>query len=279
MLRFDCNRKFVYTSIIKNNRLNAYERYIYYAKKNKYKICTMLDFYNDFLNKNQDKHFVLRHDVDHNGSCTRKMFERELKLGVKSTYYFRFSTIDMELIKEMKNENFEVGLHYESVADYAIQNGIDNSEDLDWVQIEIQIKNDIKKFQDIVGFPITSICSHGAPQNVSLGVSNNYIFEKQPYQPFGIIFEAYDKELYAQYINCHIMDCTLREYYGFYYKDNPIDAINSNFKNIVFLAHPSHWYFSQKEKWLNLGLLLFGKGNWNDSKHQFCRVQGRDRYA
>lgn len=276
MTRFDGNKKFIIGTIIKNNRLDAYERYIDYAKHNGYKICSMREFYFDFLKDNPDKHFVLRHDVDDIGICTRKMFERELKMDVKSTYYFRFSTIDLALIKDMKIENFEVGFHYESLSDYAIQNNIKDSKEVDWEQAKLHLKNDIIKFQEIVGFEVDSICSHGAQKNIQLGISNNYIFEKEPYAEYGVKFEAYDKDLYEKYVNCHIMDAGLHHHYGFSYKNNPIEEIELNTKNIVFLAHPNHWFLSKKQWLWSIKMLLLNKAEWGAASRQFRRVQGEN---
>lgn len=272
MSRFDCTKKFVVKTIVKNNRLDAYESYISYAKHNEYKICSMLEFYNDFLEDTQDKHFVLRHDVDNIGISTRKMFERELKQGVKSTYYFRFSTIDLKLIEDMKKENFEVGFHYESLADYAIENNINDSKDLDWKQVELRVGDDIKRFQEIVGFRVDSICSHGAQKNAQLGIPNNYMFEERSCKEYGVKFEAYDKSLYEKYVNCHIMDADLCRHYGFSYRDNPVEAIEANAKNIIFLAHPNHWFLSKKEQLWSLKKLLLDRQSGGVSKRQFQRV-------
>ena len=84
---------------------------------------------------------------------------------------------------------------------------------------------------------------HGASENVELGISNNVLTEKQNMADFGLEFEAYSAEMYEKYIDCHIMDNDILFNYGFSYKDTPVSAISENKQNIVFLAHPGHWYY------------------------------------
>ena len=266
--RFDEGKEYVWRTIVRNDRLKMYEKYLELAKQNDYNICSMVEFYET---KGVGKHFILRHDVDHKTPATKKMFMVEQDFGVHSTYYFRKTTINKALMDEMIDAGFEVGFHYETLSDYAKENELNVINDEDIEICRRILKEDIQKFNKIVKQPITSIVSHGDSKNIEIGKSNNVLIEGQNYQDYGIIFEGYDKELYEKYIDVHIMDGSLRFNSGFSYRDNPIDAITSGYKNIIFLSHPNHWYKTPIQWIWNFGMLLVGKYD-NHTHAEFRRI-------
>ena len=90
--------------------------------------------------------------MDDLGEHTRKIFETEKALGMKATYYFRFSTVDRELIREMTDTGFDVGLHFETIADYAREHNIENKNEIDMELMKRQLKRTfcvLKKLQAI----------------------------------------------------------------------------------------------------------------------------------
>lgn len=257
MNRMDNSLPFVFKTILFNNRFKKYKEYIEYALKSDYKVCSMAEFYGD---RNSDvKHFVLRHDVDDFLPATREMFEIEKKMGVHSTYYFRWSTIDEKLIADMLEAGFDVGLHYETVATYIRENNIKHKDDINISIVQSILKDEIKRFKIKYNQNMTSCCSHGAPENRLLDISSNVLLENVNYEDYGIVYEAYDKDLYTQYDIYHIMDQNIRFNFGFAYKSNPIEGINLGCKNIVFLAHPTHWKFGVIQYLLNITAFILGK--------------------
>ncbi|MBR3376590.1 MAG: hypothetical protein IKG44_02760 [Mogibacterium sp.] len=266
--RFDVGKKFIIKTIIKNDRLKAYRKYIELALEKGYTVCSMIEFYSS---PKEGKHFVLRHDVDYSGPSTRKMFDVEKSLGVHSTYYFRKSTIDVLLMNEMIESGFEVGLHYETLSDYAIENNLSEVSNKDIEICRDRLKKEITDFNKLLKKPITSVVAHGANKNREIGKSNNVILDGQSYEEFGIVFEGYDESLYKEHIDTHIMDGNIRHNYGFSYKSNPIEAIEENSKNIVFLAHPNHWYYSFAQRCWNIIALLLGRCSY-ESNREFLRI-------
>ena len=239
--RFDYGKGFVVKTIFLNDRLKTYQYYLNTALENGYEICSMVEFYENLDN---GKHFVLRHDVDHMGQATKKMFNTERKMGVHSTYYFRKSTIDVPLMNEMIDSGFEVGFHYETLSDYAIENNLSNVSENDIELCRLRLKEEISEFNRLINKPVQSIVSHGSNKNFEIGKSNNVLLENQSCSDFGILFEGYDEQIYNSYVDVHIMDDNIRNNSGFYYSSNPLDAIASGKQNIIFLSHPHHWYKS-----------------------------------
>lgn len=260
----------VIKTILKNDRLKQYGKYIHYAQENGYQVLSLEDFYR-LEDRRKGKHFILRHDVDQGGIYTRKMFEAEKALGVKSTYYFRFSTIDRELIEEMLQAGFDVGLHFETIADWARENSITRKEEIDMECMKQRLKEEIKKFEELIGHKTFSCCSHGAPENARLGISNNAITENADMEEFQIGFEAYQKALY-DFVDCHIMDGALINNFGFSYADTPISAVDDGYENIVFLSHPNHWYCPVKLRIRFLLAIVRGKGNFKRAGRKFQRI-------
>jgi len=264
----DHDKEFILKTALLNNRLKAYRYYVNMALEHGYLVEPLETFYKHCTE--EGKHFVLRHDVDHPGKSTRKMFECEKVLGVKSTYYFRKSTVDKPLIDEMIAAGFEVGFHFETVADYIEENKITDKRDIDFEGCKARLKRDIEQFEEMIGHKINSICSHGAPANTRLCISNNSITEAGIPDNCTVEFEAYSKKMY-KCVDCHIMDGRLRLNYGFSYKDTPVSAIEDNKNNIVFLTHPNHWWLSGVARIKVLGALVLGKTT-SSTERSFKRV-------
>ena len=260
----DQNKRFVIDTIIRNNRLNAYASYIIEALNAGYTVEPLGAFHKHY--GDNKRHFVLRHDVDHNGVATRKMFECEKALGVKSTYFFRKFTIDKPLIDEMIQSGFEVGFHYETIANYCEEKNV-NEDKIDLAACREMLKREIEEFENTIGHRITSICSHGSP---GLHISNNALVEDGIPEGWTVEFEAYEKAMY-DHVDCHIMDCSILNNYGFAYRDTPISAIREGKTNIIFLAHPGLWYLSAWDRLLKLRGLILGRATYG-TERVFKRV-------
>lgn len=273
MSRVDKSIIYMWKVILFNARLNMYDYYIKLAKNNGYKVCSLRELYKDTIrggNPNQ-KHFVLRHDVDHISPGTRKMFEIEKSNDVKSTYYFRKCTTDEELMKEMQTAGYEVGFHYETIAEYVESYGKHKLTTVDIYACRDILKQEIREFNELLDAPMESICSHGAPANARIGVSSNVLLENQNYKDYGIKFEAYDKALYERFVTHHICDGNICYNYGFSYEDNPIDNIEHGDKNIVFLAHPEHWYNTKGRILKDMVKMLIHRVTYN-TQRKFRRI-------
>lgn len=268
--RMDRGKRFIRDIILFNNRFDYYKAYLELAKVNGYVITSLADYINNYMQSDK-KVVILRHDIDSITNNTKEMFMIEQSKKVLSTYYFRWITFDKELISIMNNNNFEVGLHYETLADYCEKNNISV---VNQKIIEICrsiLKEEIIKFNEKNNLKIQTIASHGHPYNIKLKVSNNILLEDIKYEHFGIKLEAYDKNLYQNYIVTHIMDSNVMNNYGFSYETNPIQSIKMGDKVIMFLAHPEHWKYSINDRMKMY--LDYKKGNYiNRTNRKFIRI-------
>lgn len=241
--RIDTGEGFVKEIINNNDRMKFYDLYIKLAKAKGYIITSYIDYLENY--KDTDKKvLILRHDIDEKSDGTKMMFDIEKKNDVKATYYFRWKTFDLDLIKEISSAGFEVGLHYETIATYCIDNHTRKigQEEIDKCR-EI-LKKEIKDFKLKTGIDIKTISSHGNPINREINIPNNVLLLGQKYSDYGIVSETYDPNIIKNYVKSYICDNDLMKKYGFAYRANPIDSILQNDKVIEFLSHPSHWYYT-----------------------------------
>ena len=55
------------------------------------------------------KYFVLRHDIDSDVQTAKKMWAIEKEMGIASSYYFRLSTIDITLMRDIDANGSDYG--------------------------------------------------------------------------------------------------------------------------------------------------------------------------
>ncbi len=270
--RIDTGISFIFKNIFLNNRFDYYDYYIKLAKERGYVVTSFIDYLENYKGTSK-KVLILRHDIDWNSINTKLMFEIEKNNNVKATYYFRWCTMDYDIIKEMNESGFEVGLHYETLATYCLENNITELSD-DTIKVcREKLKDEISKFKNNTNVDMKTMANHGHPKNVELGASNNILLENEVYKDYGIICEAYDKEFYKDVIT-HIMDNDVMYNFGFSYKSNPIDAINNNDKLIVFLAHPHHWKFNLKNRIKIIIKLIIGRYT-TQTNREFKRIEDK----
>lgn len=245
--RIDTGDDFLKDVISNNNRLDYYDMYIKLALKEGYIVTSYEDYLQNY--KDTDKKvLILRHDIDATSDGTQKMIDIEKKNGVKATYYFRWATYDQKLINEIHDAGFEVGLHYETIATYCLNNKKNHVDQYDIDKCREILKQEIKQFKKQSGVDVKTIAGHGTPINRAIGVLNNVLLDDQNYSDYGIIGETYNKDILAHFISSYICDDDIMSKDGYTYKANPIESITGNAKVIEFLSHPHHWYYTLKER-------------------------------
>ncbi|MGI6669067.1 MAG: hypothetical protein ACOX4M_06615 [Acetivibrionales bacterium] len=115
----------IYVDFFMPERFEEYRNIIKIAIENGYQCISMIDYIKNFCNSDSDaKLIILRHDIDNDLKATRRFFQIERELEVKSTYYFRLCTLDYSLMDNIIDYGSEVGYHYEELATYCKKNKI-----------------------------------------------------------------------------------------------------------------------------------------------------------
>ncbi len=239
----------IYSDYLLPSRLKEYDSLLQEANTNGYLHVTISHFYS-LIQKGElsaeQKYFIHRHDIDTDVSTARAMFEIEKKNGVKSSWYFRRSTFDIELMKEIHNYGSEVGYHYEELSDFCKKHRMKSVDKVkeNYEAIRALFKENFIDLEKRCGFKINSIASHGDFVNRKLGLPNHSFVNKSLLQELDIDFECYDDILLKNYQN--ILSDTI--YPRFYKPQNPLQLIDEGKIRIYLLSHPRHW---RKAIWIN----------------------------
>lgn len=190
-------------------------------------------------------YIVVRHDVDRRVEHALTMAEIEAEHDIASTYYFRTSTFDEEVVQAVEKQGHEVGYHYEDLAK--------TRGDLEAARHRfIQNLATFRKHVDV-----KTVCAHGSPlstqQNLDLWRdATDHLAD------YDLLGEAYLSIDVAPDSDLHYLSDTSRTW-----NDNPstvgavstvrttddlIDVIWSGAcTELYILAHPSRWARSRLE--------------------------------
>ena len=234
---------------LKNNRINEYEDILVKACEHGYQMISLQKYAQGDYDKSK-KLLILRHDVDHISPGTSAMLTAEKKYGAAASYYFRWSTAEYPLMKDIASSGGEPSLHFETIANLLRrQHGKSYTKEdiLNRKEFFVDLlKNELSLFRSYYEVPCLTLASHGAEENSRIGVSNNILTDDEfVYDELGIILEAYQKK-FIDSMGIYISD-TVMEYNGGYrYGKTPQEAIGEGISPIMFLSHPNHWKYTTK---------------------------------
>jgi hypothetical protein len=189
--------------------------------------------------------FVLRNDVDTDVATARLMFETERAIGVKATYYFRLSTLDAKLIREMQDYGTEVGYHFEEVATVAKRLGLHSAVgvELNMETIRLEFRRNMRLYKNVVGtFPKT-VASHGDFSNRALRITNSCIVDARMREEFDILAETYDAWLNAP-VTQRLSDKHAPHWWS---PVPPRQALAAKPACLYVLVHPRQWRANPRE--------------------------------
>ena len=248
----------IYSDYLMSSRLSEYEAIITKALELEYEHLSV-NAYQALLKANMlgsKRYFLHRHDIDTDARTARKLFEIEKKHNIRSTFYFRLSTLDFDLMREIHDYGSEASYHFEEIAQYCKDHGIHSQqaalEHLPEIR-EVFIEN-VKRIESY-GIKITTVASHGDFVNRKLKLTNNRITDdKSLRKTLGLELETYDED-FMQSLGIYVSD---RPYPTYYSPQNIFDVLG-NYDVICMLSHPRQW----KTNWVvntkdNLGRVYEG---------------------
>lgn len=195
----------------------------------------------DLPSANFDKRIaMIRHDIDVDVATARKMYEVETRLGLRTSYYFRLSTLDFALMRSIAESGSEVGYHYEELATYCKRNGIRSREHALACMSAIQddFRYNLAKLRQESRLPIRTIASHGDFANRFLSMANRELIDDQLRHELGVELEAYDMRI-GEIITQRYAD---RGPPNFWSPFRPTKQhIDKDDAIVCVLVHPNHW--------------------------------------
>lgn len=197
---------------------------------------------------------VHRHDIDTDLRTARKLFEIEKKHRVRSSFYFRLSTLDYRLMHEIEDYGSEASYHYEELATFAKRQRIKQAAEVlrRLPEIKDEFTRNFMAIERRLGRKMTTVASHGDFANRRLKLQNTLILSDSAVRDrCGIACEAYDAALMKS-TDIYISD---RPHPQYFYPSSPRDALGRHAR-IYLLTHPrqfeTNWTENTKENFSRL---------------------------
>jgi hypothetical protein len=232
-----------YADFLMTSRLGEYRTLIEKALGRGYEVCSIRMFWSDIKAGRLDptrKYLVLRHDIDTDLTTTRMMWRIESDLGISSSYYFRLSTLDIALMREIERSGSEASYHYEEIASLAKEKRL---RDPNVVLARIRdaqelFRNNLSVLRMRTRLPMSIVASHGDFVNRRLKISNLVLLQDPAFrEEMKVELEVYDDAV-MRYVTSRHSD-TL--YPRFWLPTPPEAALRRGEPVIYILVHPRHW--------------------------------------
>lgn len=230
----------LYSDYLMPSRLGQYRALLQQAKDAGYAQLSVRAFFAGLEDGTAPaRALVHRHDVDTDCRTAAKMFAIEAALGVRSSFYFRLSTLDYGLMREIEATGSEASYHYEEVADFAKRHHLREAEAVRarMPEIRAQFEENYQRIARELGVPLRTVASHGDFANRRIGVINHELLADPALRGrCGIVCESYDQALLAHF-DLYISDLP----HPHYFRPLAPQAALGRFERICLLTHPAQW--------------------------------------
>jgi hypothetical protein len=222
-------------------RWRAYRRLIRLAQEEGY-LVRSLESWLCAGSSQPDQTLLLRHDVDRSPLTAAKMAKVEEKLGLRSTFYFRWSTFDRGVITSLSDRGFHVGLHYETLTRYAIVHDLRSRESVtpDVIsRCRKALMEELSLFARLTGVTVRSVAAHGDPRARLIGHTNDVLLRGENYDDYGLAASADDTRAKSS-VDCWVSDGSGVSTFWNAGVTLP-DAVRARHNTVLFNSHPHHW--------------------------------------
>lgn len=181
---------------------------------------------------------LLRHDVDSDLPRARRMWEIERELGIVGTYFFRRSTWDVPLMRELSAAGCEVGYHYEELAVLIRERGAATAAEARALitPARERLSESIAELRAGSGLALDVLASHGDFANRAVDVSNVELLDDAAFRAqLGVRLEAYDVEEHVE-VRCSDGVDTV-----YWWPQDPGGALERRTGVVELLVHPRAW--------------------------------------
>ncbi len=231
----------IYSDYLLPSRIDEMRNIYQVALEEGYQICSV-EYFWELIKANvvsgEQKYFISRHDIDTGLATTKRIFELEKSLGIKTSYYFRLSHLDFDLMKEIKAYGSEVSYHFEEIATLAKKYRWKRCEDIDWTLCKKEFSKNYSFLVEMLGFYPKTVCAHGDFVNRAMQVANHELLDDDIRHTYKIELETYD-EKFMKFITARQSDTIYPE---FFKPESPLSAIKRDEKVVYLLTHPRHWH-------------------------------------
>ncbi|MBP2291292.1 hypothetical protein [Azospirillum rugosum] len=235
--------KRLYRDYVMPNRMADYEQLLGLARAMGYGGTTIGAFYRDLKNglvEDGHRALVLRHDIDSSPELCPAFAAAEERAGMRGSYFFRLSTIDVGIMRDLAAAGHEVGYHYEELATIAKERGANRTAQVDALipAARERFAANLAALRERTRLPLRVAASHGDFANRALGVTNVVILQDRAFRAAqGIDVEAYDADLMRPF-GLRVADT----YHPAFWKPElPQPALRAGVGPGYILTHPRQW--------------------------------------
>lgn len=252
----------IYGDYLMPSRLQLYDALLAQARDAGYRQTSVRAFHRSLRDGGggAGRTIVHRHDIDSDTRTARKMFDIEIKHGIHSSYYFRISTLNFPLMRDIEEYGSEASYHYEEIASYAKKHHIKDPGEIRrrLPEIRSSFLDNFNHIEGKLGRKIETVASHGDFANRRLNIINNELLDDPLFRArCGIECETYDPELLSNF-DVYISD---RPYPRHYHPISPFSAL-VKYKRICFLTHPVQWETNWMENTKCNAVRLYEELRW-----------------
>jgi hypothetical protein len=234
------------------SRWSEYERFLGSARDYGYRLVPLEQWVRDGNGSDGtdgEKVMIMRHDVDQHPRSALTMASIESGLGIRSSWYFRWRTAHPEVVSALREQGFEIGLHYETLTRRALEAaGGEQPGEEALAESRVELRDEIAAFERLFG-PIRSVVPHGDSRVP--GVRNADLLRGEDCSAYGIEFDG-NEAMRGRGIAHWLTDRTTAEG-GWKDGTDPEELLAAGDSPILCLTHPNNWA-SGASLWLDRAL-------------------------
>jgi hypothetical protein len=195
------------------------------------------------------RYLLLRHDIDTDPITAAAMWQIDSRLGVRTSYFFRLSTLDIRLMQAIGEGGGEAGYHFEELATVAKRRRVRNPADVAALLPEAQdlFRRNLERLRSRSGLPIRVVASHGDFVNRRLGVQNLAILADPAFRlETGVELETNDDAFMAHVSSRHSDTERPRDWIpddplSPIRRGDPLEAVRNGNPVVYVVVHPRQW--------------------------------------
>src|SRR3954452_5374237 len=226
----------VHRDYLQRPRLDELDRLLRLALECGYEAATLSRF---AAGNTPERTLLLRHDVDSDLRRARRMWEIERALGLTGSWFFRRSTWDVALMRELSAAGCDVGYHYEELATVIKERGLATAEAARAAvgDARARLREAVPGLRIDSGLALDVFAAHGDFANRAVGLPSTELLADPGFRAqIGARLEAYDVE---DRVTARASDGVRPEDY--WWPGDPVDAVRRGEPVVLLLLHPRAW--------------------------------------
>jgi peptidoglycan/xylan/chitin deacetylase (PgdA/CDA1 family) len=241
--RFRTIRDRIYGDFLMPSGLGSYRRVLESVQRAGYETTSVERFWRLLGTETVDparRYLILRHDIDTDPQTAAQMWEIERDLGIAGSYYFRLSTLDLDLMGAIARGGGEVGYHYEELATVAKAYRLRDRESLlrHVPEAQDRFRRNLEKLREKTGLSMRVVASHGDFANRLVGLANWAILVDQRIRrEADIDLEVYD-DAFMRHVSSRHADT---EHPRRWAPGELTASLDARLPIVYVLVHPRNW--------------------------------------